>query len=200
MRDAIEFGIKSFFAGCLGFLGVITMIVFATALFGLVFQSRIQSLQTDISGKFQSIPDMLSQGFPGEDDEAPGTDKDSRVEEETSNGPGNAGELPGLFIFITEGEHPDNEKLTSLTKGQAANVSVWVKSPAESPVSFRLEITLPDGTKHPFGQEYSTDPSFEALFCGKLDLADPPAGIYFLEAFLEGNSIAASRFQFNITE
>ena len=196
MRDALEFGIKSFFAGCLGFLGVITMVVFAAGLFGLVFQSKIQNLQTEISGKFQSVPDMLSQGFPGEGDEDPGTGEDSSMEE----GSEGAGEQPGLFIYITEGEHPDNEKLTTLTKGQAANVSVWVKSLAESPVSFILEITMPDGTKHPFGQEYTTDPSMDASFCGVLNLVDPPPGDYILQAFREGSSIAVSTFDFNITE
>ncbi len=196
MRDALEFGIKSFFAGCLGFLGVITMLVFAAGLFGLVFQSKIQNLQTEISGKFQSVPDMLSQGFLGEGDEDPDPGEDSSMEE----GSEDTGEQPGLFIFITEGEHPDNEKLTTLTKGQAANVSVWVKSLAESPVSFILEITMPDGTKHPFGQKYTTDPSMDALFCGALDLVDPPPGDYILQAFREGNSIAVSTFDFNITE
>jgi hypothetical protein len=196
MRDALEFGIKSFFAGCLGFLGVITMVAFAAGLFGLVFQSKIQSLQTEITGKFQSVPDLLSQGFPGEGDEDPGTGEESRMEE----GSEGAGEQPGLFIYITEGEHPDNEKLSSLTKGQAANVSVWVKSLAESPVSFILEITMPDGTKHPFGQGYTTDPSMDAVFCGALNLVDPPSGNYILQAFREGISIAANTFDFNITE
>ncbi len=196
MRDALEFGIKSFFAGCLGFLGVITMVVFAAGLFGLVFQSKIQNLQTEISGKFQSVPDMLSQGFLGEGDEDSDAGEDSSMEE----GSAGTGEQPSLFIYITEGEHPDNEKLTTLTKGQAANVSVWVKSLAESPVSFILEITMPDGTKHPFGQEYTTDPSMDASFCGVLNLVDPPPGDYILQAFREGNSIAVSTFDFNITE
>ncbi len=97
MRDALEFGIKSFFAGCLGFLGVITMVVFAAGLFGLVFQSKIQNLQTEISGKFQSVPDMLSQGFLGEGDEDPDPGEDSSMEE----GSEDTGEQPGLFIFIT---------------------------------------------------------------------------------------------------
>jgi len=196
MRDALEFGIKSFFAGCLGFLGVITMIAFATALLGLVFQSQIKNLQTDITGKFQSIPDMLSQGFPGEDDEAPSTGEDSRMEEESRN----AGELPGLFVYLTEGGHPDNEKLTSLTKEQAANVAIWVKSSLESPFSCKLAITMPDGTKQPIGQKNAEDLSLEVLFCGKLDLIDPPAGMYILEAFPEGSSTPAGKLEFEITE
>jgi len=75
-----------------------------------------------------------------------------------------------------------------------------VKSPAEIPFSCELEITMPDGTKHPLGQGYNSDPSMEIQICGKLDLVDPPAGVYILEAFSEGSSLPAGKLEFNITE
>ncbi len=194
MKNALEFGLKSFFAGCLGMLGAISMVVAAAVIFGLIFKSQIQGLQEDTAGMLQSIPDMLSEGLPGMDEE------DNSMDEEASNNLGNAGESPGLFVYITEGSHPDNEKLTSLTKEQVANVAVWVKPSTESPFNCKLAITMPDGTKHPLGQGYDSDPSMEVQFCGKLDLADPPAGIYILEAFSEGSSIAEGTFEFNVTE
>lgn len=200
MRDALEFGIKSFFAGCLGFLGAITMVVVSTVLFGLVFKSQIQGLQTNITGKFQSIPDMLSQESSDGGDKTPSMGEASSMDEETSIDSGNVGELPSLVVYITEGGHPDNQKLTTITKGQATNVSIWVNFPAGSPVGINLEITLPDGTKHPLGQGFDTDPTGNTSFYGKLDLADPAAGIYILDAFPEGNSYTAGTFQFNITE
>jgi len=196
MRDALEFGIKSFFAGCLGFLGVITMVVVSTVLFGLVFKSQIQGLQTNITGKFQSIPDMLSQESSDGGDKTPSTGEASSMDE----GYGNAGELPGLVVYITEGAHPDNQKLTTITKVQAENVAIWVNFPAGSPVGINLEITLPDGTKHPLGKGFDTDPTVNTSYYGKLNLVDPAAGIYILDAFPEGNSYTAGTFQFNITE
>jgi len=196
MRDALEFGIKSFFAGCLGFLGVITMVVVSTVLFGLVFKSQIQGLQTNITGKFQSIPDMLSQESSDGGDETSSMDEASSMDKES----GNAGELPGLVVYITEGTHPDNQKLTTITKVQAANVAIWVNFPAGSPVGINLEITLPDGTKHPLGQGFDTDPAVNTSYYGKLNVVDPAAGIYILDAFPEGNSYTTGTFQFNITE
>lgn len=200
MRDALEFGVKSFFAGCLGFLGAISMAVVAAVLLGLVFQSQIRDLQTNISGSFQSIPDKFNQGSPDGGDESPSTGDASGMEEEASNEPGNAGDMPGLFVYITEGAHPDNPKLTTLTKEQAANVSIWVKSSAESSEKFGVEITIPDGTKHRYEQEFYTDPSGNAVVCGKLDLADPQVGTYILEAFPLGSSIVNSIIEIEITE
>ena len=200
MRDAVEFGIKSFFAGCLGFLGAISMAVVAAVLLGLVFQSQIRDLQTNIAGSFQSIPEKFNQEPPSGGDESPSTGDASGMEEEASNESGNAGELPGLFVYITEGEHPDNPKLTTLNKEHAANVSIWVKSSAESSEKFGVEVTMPDGTKHRYEQEYNTDPSGNAVFCGKLDLADPQTGTFILEAFPLGSSIANSKIEFEITE
>ena len=200
MRNAFEFGIKSFFAGCLGFLGAISMAVVAAVLLGLVFQSQIRDLQTNISESFQSIPDQLNQEPPGGGDESPTTGDASGLEEEASNESGNAGEMPGLFVYITEGGHPDNLKLTTITKEQAANVAIWVKSSSESSETFGVEITMPDGTKHRYEQEFNTDPSGNAVFCGKLDLQDPQTGTYILEAFPLGSSIANSKLEIEITE
>lgn len=200
MRDAFEFGIKSFFAGCLGFLGAISMAVVATVLLGLVFQSQIRDLQTNITGNFQSIPDMLNQGSPDGGDESPSTGDASDMGEEVSNDSGNAGELPGFLVYLTEGGHPDNPRLTTLTKEQAANVSIWVKSSAESSKKFDLEINLPDGTRHRYEQGCDPDPSGRTAYCGKLDLADPQIGTYILEAFQEGSSIAPGKIEFEITE
>jgi len=200
MRDAFEFGIKSFFAGCLGFLGAISMAVVAVVLLGLVFQSQIRDLQTNITGSFQSIPDKFNQGPPGEGDESPSMGDASGMEEEASNESGNAGELPGLFIYINEGAHPDNPSLTTVTKEQSANVAIWVKSSAESSEKFYVEITMPDGSKHRYQQEYNLDPAGNTVPCGKLDLADPQPGTYIIEAFPEGSSIAPGKMEFEITE
>jgi hypothetical protein len=194
MKNALEFGLKSFFAGCLGMLGAISMFVAAAVIFGLIFRSQIQGLQEDTAGMFQSIPDMLSDGLSGMVEEG------SSMLEEAATNSGNPEELSNLFVYLTEGGHPDNEKLTSLTKEQAANVSIWVKTPAEFPFSCELELTMPDGTKHPIGQGYNSDPSMEVQICGNLDLADPPAGVYILEAFSEGSSLPAGKLEFNITE
>jgi hypothetical protein len=194
MKNALEFGLKSFFAGCLGMLGAISMFVAAAVIFGLIFKSQIQGLQEDTAGMFQSIPDMLSEGLSGMDEE------DNSMDEEAPTNSENAGELPGLFVYLTEGEHPDNEKLTTFSKGQDTNISIWVKSPIDPQIKFNLEIILPDGTKHPLTEEFDTDPSGDAVFCGKLNLPESLVGDYVLKASPIGSSLPAGTLQFNITE
>jgi hypothetical protein len=194
MKNALEFGLKSFFAGCLGMLGAISMVVAAAVIFGLIFKSQIQGLQKDTAGMFQSIPDMLSEGLSGMDEE------DNSMAEEAPTNSENTGELPGLFVYLTEGEHPDNQKLTTFSKGQATNISIWVKSPIDPQIKFNLEIILPDGTKHPLTEEFDTDPSGDAVFCGKLNLPESLVGDYVLKASPIGSSLPAGTLQFNITE
>jgi len=194
MKNALEFGLKSFFAGCLGMLGAISMVVAAAVIFGLIFRSQIQGLQEDTAGMFQSIPDMLSEGLSGMDEE------DNSMDEEASTNSGNAEELQNLFVYLTEGEHPDNQKLTTFSKGQATNISIWVKSSTDPQIKFTLELIMPDGTKHPLEQEFDTDPSGDAVFCGKLNLPESLVGDYALKAFPIGSSLPPGTLQFNITE
>ena len=194
MKNALEFGLKSFFAGCLGMLGAISMVVAAAAIFGLIFRSQIQGLQKDTAGMFQSIPDMLSEGLSGMDEE------DNSMDEEASKNSGNVGELQNLFVYLTEGEHPDNQKLTTFSKGQVTNISIWVKYQSDSQIKFTLELIMPDGTKHPLAQEFDTDPSGDAVFCGKLNLPESLVGDYALKASPIGSSLPPGTLQFNITE
>lgn len=194
MKNALEFGLKSFFAGCLGMLGAISMVVAAAVIFGLIFKTQIQGLQKDTAGMFQSIPDMVSEGLPGMDEE------DNSMDEEASNNSGNAGESPSLIVYLTEGGHPDNEKLSTFSKGQVTNIAVWVKYPTDSRIEFKLEVIMPDGTIHPLVQEHDIAPPGDAVYCGKLDLPELLVGDYTLQAFPIGSSLPADTFQFNITE
>jgi len=127
-------------------------------------------------------------------------EEDNSMAEEAPTNSENAGELPGLFVYLTEGEHPDNDKLTTFSKGQATNISIWVKYQSDSQVKFNLEIILPDGTKHPLTEEFDTDPSRDAVFCGKLNLPESLVGDYVLKASPIGSSLPAGTLQFNITE
>lgn len=201
MKDALKFGLKSFFAGFLGCLGVIVMGLLATAVFLFAFKSQIQGLQADISESLQSIPDKISEAMPdvGEGPSGPGG-QGPGSEAEASSQPSEGGQQPDLFIYLTEGEDPNAQKINTFTRAQAQNVTIWVQSPSETPVNFRLELTIPDGTAHPFGEDYQTDPSGKPVMCGKLDAPDPPTGKYMLRAFPEGSSEPTSGMQFTITE
>lgn len=192
MKDALQFGLKSFFAGLLGCLGVIVMSTLASAVFLFAFKSQIMNLQADFSQSLQSIPDKLSETGGGPGSEAAG------AEGKTSKQP--SGNGPGLFIYLTEGEDPKAQKVNSFPKAQARNVSIWVQSPSETPVNFRLEMTIPDGTTYPFGEEYQTDPSGNPILCGKLDAPDPPTGKYLLRAFPEGSETPTGAMEFMITK
>ena len=195
MKDALNFGLKSFFAGFLGCLGVIVMGLLAAAVFLFAFRSQIQSMQAEVSESIQSIPDQLSEALP---DMGPGGPGAPGAEEEASTRP--SGEGPDLFIFLTEGEDPNGQKINTFTKTQAKNVSIWVQSPPETSVNFRLELVIPDGTAYPFGEAYQTDPSGKPVMCGKLDAPDPPTGMYMLKAFPEGSESPSAAMQFTITE
>ena len=192
MKDALQFGLKSFFAGLLGCLGVIVMSTLASAVFLFAFKSQIMNLQADFSQSLQSIPDKLSETGGGPGSEAAG------AEGKTSKQP--SGNGPGLFIYLTEGEDPKAQKVNSFPKAQARNVSIWVQSPSETPVNFRLEMTIPDGTTYPFGEEYQTDPSGNPILCGKLDAPDPPTGKYLLRAFPKGSETPTGAMEFMITK
>ena len=199
MKDALRFGLKSFFAGLLGCLGVIVMSTLASAVFLFTFKSQIMNLQADFSQSLQSIPDKLSEAGPeqGPGGGEPGGEA-AGAEGETSKQPSGSG--PGLFIYLTEGEDPKAQKVNSFPKSQARNVSIWVQSPSETPINFRLEMTIPDGTTYPFGEEYQTDPSGNPILCGKLDAPDPPTGKYLLRAFPEGSDTPTGAIEFMITK
>jgi len=200
MRDALEFGVKSFFAGCLGCLGAITITVVVVLGFGLVFKSKIQNVQTDITDSLQSIPEALSHGPPGMAGQQPGTgSEEPGMEEEASQQPAPK-DNPSLFIFLTAGENPEGQKVNTFTRDQAKNVAIWVQSPPETQVPFRLELTIPDGTNYPFGEEYKSDPSGKPVMCGKLDAPDPPTGTYTLKAFPGNSPDPTGAMQFTITE
>ncbi|MFO7944711.1 MAG: hypothetical protein R6U51_10480 [Anaerolineales bacterium] len=202
MKDALNFGLKSFFAGFLGCLGVIVMGLLATAVFLFAFKSQIQSMQTEVSQTVQSIPDKLSEAIPDMGPGGPSAPdtggQGPGAEEEASSQP--LGEGPDLFIFLTEGEDPNAQKINTFTKAQAKNVSIWVQSPPETSVNFQLELIIPDGTAYPFGENYQTDPSGKPVMCGKLDAPDPPTGTYMLKTFPEGSESPAAAMQFTITE
>lgn len=194
MKNALEFGLKSFFAGCLGMLGAISMVVAAVAIFGLIFKSQIQGLQKDTTGMIQSIPDMLTEGLSGMDEE------DNNMAEGSATNVEKDGGLPYLSVYLTEGEHPDNPKLTTFSKGQATNISIWVNYQIESHSKLKLELKLPDGAKHPLAQEFDMDPFRDGIFCGRLDLPDSQVGDYTLTAIPIGSSLSQSTLQFSITE
>lgn len=194
MRDALEFGLKSFFAGFLGCLGAIVMGLLATAVFLFAFKSQIQSMQAEVRQNLASIPDKLSEAMPDPGPGGPGPGAEaSGAERESSN-------QPDLFIYLTEGEDPNAQKINTFTKPQAKNVSIWVKSPPETSVNFRLELVPPDGSAIAYGEGYATDPSGKPVMCGKLDAPDPPTGTYMIKAFPEGSDSPTAAMQFTITE
>ncbi len=194
MKDAFVFGVKSFFAGCLGMLGAISILVVSTVLFGLIFKSQIQGLQENLTGKVESIPDLFSEGLSGMAEGAFEMDQDS------SDAEGNRGQMADMIVYLTDGDQPDDEKLTTLSREQAAEVSIWVKSSPGPALSFSLELTLTEGDKMPLEEQFLTDPSGDAVFCGILNLTDPLPGNYSLSVFPKDSTLAAGRIDFEITE
>ncbi len=202
MNDALKFGLKSFFAGFLGCLGGIVMGLLAMAVFLFAFKSHIQDLQAEVSHTLQTFPEKLSEAMPDMEPGVPGpAGQVSGTEGEGSTQPlQGSGQEPGLFVFLTEGENPNGQKTDTFPRPQAKNVAIWVKSPPETPIQFRLELTIPDGTVYPFGEKYQTDPSGKPVMCGKLDAPDPPTGTYMIKAFPQGSDTPAGGMQFTITE
>lgn len=184
MKAAIRFGLKSYFGGCLGCLGVLSLVLVLAIILGVVVGPELMS---GLPGILQAIPGMLMQG-------------QSPLGGETPGGPANIGPVPPMEVFLTNGEDPEGQHITSFTKEQSSQVYFWVRTPKDTSIRFALSLTLPDGRKVQFGPPFLSDPSGNAVNCGQFGDADPLVGNYKLEAVPVGSLVSGGAIEFTITE
>jgi len=184
MKDALMFGLKAFFSGCLGCLGALSLILILAVILSLVFGSQVIG---GVSTFLQSIPGILSQNLSSITGGAPG-------------GSPTMGQVPPMEVYLTIGNKPDAKHITSFSVAQSKQVYFWVQPPKETSITFSLLITMPDKSQIQFGPDFKSDASGKPVNCGQFGDMTPPAGNYKLEAFPKGSSSAAGFIEFKVTK
>ena len=185
MKEALRFGLKSFFGGCLGCLGVLSMVLIFVLLLGLIFGPQVAG---GISTFLQSIPGIISQGLSPLGGLFPGSTNST-----------NTGSIPPMEVYLTIGNNPDGKHVSTFSTAQAKQVNFWVQAPKDATVFFTLLITQPDKNKVQFGPEFKTSADGKPVNCGQFGDMLPGAGSYKLEAIPNGTSNAAGSIDFKIT-
>jgi hypothetical protein len=183
MKEALKFGLKSFFGGCLGCLGVISVVLILGVILGLIFGPQLTG---GISSFLQSIPGMLSQGL-------------SPI---MGGGPGNSIDIqqfPPMEAYLTIGNKSDAKHITTFSAGQSKQVYFWVQAPKDMAVDFELLISMPDKSQIQFGPGFKTDPSGKPVNCGQFGDMKLLAGTYKLEVKPKGSSASAGSIEFKVT-
>ena len=183
MKEALKFGLKSFFGGCLGCLGAFSVILILVLILSLVFGP---SLMGGISTFLQSIPGMISQGF-------------SPLSGGMFGNSTNIGQVPPLEVFLTNGNNPDATHITSFSVTQSKKIYFWVRAPKDTAITFTLLITQPDKSQIQFGPDYKSDASGKPVNCGQFGSMTPVTGSYKLEAIPKGSSTSAGSIDFKVT-
>lgn len=192
MNDALEFGLKSFFAGCLGCLGACCLL--GVVVFGgtLVFKPQLEKLGQGLTGTVEKV---LQAGPPGQ----PGHPPDSAPDQgQPQEGPR---EGPAQYIiYLTKGEDPQADWVHNFPRSQADNVYLWVANPPEETQKFAVMVTLPDGNQVQFGPDFSPSPSGEPLKVGHLSSEKLPSGHFQAGVYPLGSEQPVAETQFYVEE
>lgn len=183
MKEALKFGLKAFFGGCLGCLGVLSMALIFVLAIVLIFGPQVAG---GVSTFLQSIPGIISQGLSPLSGLMPGNSA-------------NISPVPPMEVYLTIGENPNNKHITTLSAAQSKQVYFWVKAPKEAAISFTLLLTQPDKKNIQFGPEFKSDLTGKPVNCGQFGDMAPSAGNYKLEVIPNGSSIAAGSIDFKVT-
>ena len=199
MKDAVEFGLKSFFAGCLGCLGACTLLLVGFLVVGLIFQPQLQNMQESFT---QSLQDIIPQGGPPGSASPPTGQQGDGMKQPENQQPGtDQGESPPHpVIYLTRGENPQGEWIDSFPRAEAGNIYIWVQNPPGITAEFKLMVTIPDGEQVQFGPVYSTDPDGNPINCGHLSSENLPTGTFKIQILPTDGSQPLAGTQFMVTE
>jgi len=176
---AIRFAFKSFFAGFFGCLGIIAILAIVILVIGLVLG---ESLVSGLSGLVGSLTGLLPGGnLPAVQPAQP-----------------YAGPIPEMEVFLTKGENPDDERITSFSVRESEQVFFWVRAEEGTDLRFELILTSPSQEEIQFGPTFNTDPNGRPVNCGQIQ--NPPPGDYHLRVVPEGSSTTVATVSFTITE
>lgn len=192
--NAIRFVLKSFFGGCFGCLGALSLMTVMMLVFGLVLGPKLVS---GASGLLGSLPSLLSGGLP-----MSGSQSTSDNQNMTGINPTQtfSGTIPPMEVFLTRGNSPEGERITTFKKSESKDVFFWVQAPENTTMRFEMILTIPNQGDVQFGPVFSTDPSGAPVNCGQFGETTPPAGQYRLRVVPEGSTSTAAETKFTITE
>ncbi|MEW6586657.1 MAG: hypothetical protein AB1442_13755 [Nitrospirota bacterium] len=108
-----------------------------------------------------------------------------------------AGLLP-MEIFITLGDNPDAEHVTSIAESQVSQMYLWVRGQGNYQIPFTLILTMPSLDRLQYGPDFQTDPNGQPVRCGNMTLPLMP-GDYRLEVVIAGLESPNSILEFSVT-
>jgi hypothetical protein len=108
-------------------------------------------------------------------------------------------EIQSMEIFLTIGNNPYSEHITSFSADQYNNLFFWVSSPQGKNINFELLLTGPSGDTNQFGPIFRTDPSGKPTNCGQFG-SNPPKGNYILKLIPANNSAISKSLEFQVTD
>jgi len=181
MKEGFKFFLKSFFGGCFGCLGAITLLLGLGLIITLIFGPQ---LIANLEAIVQSIPENLMEKLIGDN---------GSINQSFS------GEVPQLEIYLTDGDDPSSEHINEFKSADYANINFWVRAPEGLAIPFELLLTLPDQNQVQFGPVFQTDPSGQPVHCGQFGDAEPSIGDYKLEIILADSTPSAGMVEFSVT-
>jgi len=182
MKEGFKFFLKSFFGGCFGCLGAITLLLGLGLLITLIFGPQ---LITNLEAIVQSVPENLVGKLIG---------GNGSIDQSFS------GEVPQLEVFLTDGDDPSSEHISAFKSADYAEIHFWVRAPEGIAIPFELLLTLPDQSQVQFGPEFQTDLSGKPVHCGQFGESEPMIGDYILEIILAESAPSAGVVEFSITK
>lgn len=192
MNNALEFGLKSFFAGCLGCLGACCLLAVVALGGALVFKPQLDKLGQGLT----STMEQALQAGPAAVPDHPPDSAPSRGQPQEGPRDGPAQHI----IYLTKGEDPQSDWVHNFPRSQADNVYLWVANPPEETQKFVVMVTLPDGQQVQFGPEFTPQPSGEPLKCGHLSSENLPTGQFRAGVYQLGGEEPVTETQFYVKE
>lgn len=182
-KDTVKNVSQAFINGCFGCFGamvtVVVMLLIGGLVFGSIFGSNIsQAVNTLFDGVAQAIDGLsnILQGITG-----PFSNSDASLM------PTPTGELPSLEVFMTNGENAQGKHLTNIPQSDSPQAFFWVRTEKGVEVTFRLMLTVPDGSADQFGPLFTTKSDGQPRNCGRF-ATRAQVGNYTLKAMI-GNTV-----------
>jgi hypothetical protein len=145
----------------------------------------------EVASFVSGIPQMLSGGVQSE---ISGTQTGSM-----GQGSGKQ-QLSGeteIVIYLTKGNSPNGERVTSFKASEYSDIYFWVQGPAGQSIAFGLHLTFGEGAEQDFGPGFTTDPQGTPIPVGQF-ASRPEVGQYVLDARASTGSVPIGSVLFSV--
>lgn len=182
LKNIGQFSVQAFFGGCIGCFGAwvttVTIILLASLIFGSVFYNSVVNTVNNLSKEIPAILQGAKGPFSMGQSSMPATP---------------TGTLPALVVYITKGEDPQGEPLTTMTQGESPQTFFWVKTEKGVSTSFILWMTTPGGSSNQFGSVFTSKTDGSPRSCGRF-ATQAQVGEYQIQAFIGSTIVGELKF------